>query len=203
MLPLFKVHEALYDICHILFRQAVEHRQTHQALALFCCVFVLSVENTELLSGWGGMERNVMEDTHHTALFHILDQFCTHFQISCLDEVHMCIMYTAFRHNRLLDLSGLSQRTELLMVIVVDGHPLSVDFLMFLEFCKQVSRIHIARQIGGTVVDPSIFVDLSAEKLAAVRSLFTKDLCFFQIILILEQQRAALSHRIVFVSWKL
>ena len=107
-------------------------------------------------------------------------------------------MYTAFRHNRLLDLSSLSQRTELLMVIVVDGHPLSVDFLMFLEFCKQVSRIHIARQIGGTVVDPSIFVDLSAEKLAAVRSLFTKDLCFFQIILILEQQRAALSHRIVF-----
>lgn len=84
------------------------------------------------------------------------------------------------------------------MVIVVDGHPLSVDFLMFLEFCKQVSRIHIARQIGGTVVDPGIFVDLSAEKLAAVRSLFTKDLCFFQIILILEQQRAALSHRIVF-----
>ena len=84
MLPLFKVHEALYDICHILFRQAVEHRQTHQALALFCCVFVLSVENTELLSGRGGMERNVMEDTHHTALFHILDQFCTHFQISCL-----------------------------------------------------------------------------------------------------------------------
>lgn len=35
MLPLFKVHEALYDICHILFRQAVEHWQTHQALALF------------------------------------------------------------------------------------------------------------------------------------------------------------------------
>ena len=167
MLPLFKVHETLYDICHILFRQAVEHWQTHQALALFCCVFVLSVENTELLSGRGGMERNVMEDTHHTALFHILDQFCTHFQISCLDEVHMCIMYTAFRHNRLLDLSSLSQRTELLMVIVVDGHPLSVDFLMFLEFCKQVSRIHIARQIGGTVVDPGIFVDLSAEKLAA------------------------------------
>ena len=27
----------------------------------------------------------------------------------------MCIMYTAFRHNRLLDLSSLSQRTELLM----------------------------------------------------------------------------------------
>ena len=105
-------------------------------------------------------------------------------------------MYTAFRHNRLLDLSGLSQRTELLMVIVVDGHPLSVDFLMFLEFCKQVSRIHIARQIGGTVVDPGIFVDLSAEKLAAVRSLFTKDLCFFQIILILDMELESFIHGI-------
>ena len=65
---------AIYNYYHEQLRplaEAVEHRQTHQALALFCCVFVLSVENTELLSCRGGMERNVMEDTHHTALFHI------------------------------------------------------------------------------------------------------------------------------------
>src|SRR5699024_12063643 len=59
-------------------------------------------------------------------------------------------------------------------------------------------RIHIAGQIGRTVSHPGVFVDLAAEKLAAVGSLFPQDLRLFQVSAVLEKQRSSFSHGIVF-----
>ena len=63
--------------------------------------------------------------------------------------------------------------------------------------CIEISCVHITGQIGGSVIHPGIFIDLTAEEFAAVGSFFTDDLCFFHILLITDQQGTALSHAVI------
>ena len=56
-------------------------------------------------------------------------------------------------------------------------------------------RQQVRRQIARPNIDPGVLVDLAAKKLAAIRSLFPKDLGSLIEVRIVDQQRAAFSAR--------
>ena len=61
-----------------------------------------------------------------------------------------------------------------------------VDFIRQLQLRIQVSGIHIAGQIGRTVIDPGIFVNLAAEILGAVGTLFPDNLRILHIFFVAD-----------------
>ena len=106
-------------------------------------------------------------------------------------------MHTAFRHKRTLDLALVLKILKICMIIIIDLMAFVIDLFTFLKLCIKICRIHLTRKIGRSIIDPAVFVYLSTEKFASVSSLLTKDLCFFLVFVFLENERAALSHRIV------
>jgi len=135
-----------------------------------------------------------MEHAADFPLPKIFQKPCTYFDIVNFYVVHMCIMRTFFWNIRLLDLSFFGKELQIFIVKIINLHSLVTDLLML---SIKIRRIQLTWKIGGTVIHPPVFIYLSAEKLAAVRSLFSEDLRLLLVLVLIKQDRAAFSHSIV------
>ena len=89
-----------------------------------------------------------------------------------LEISSMGIRVDAEALDRQLKLSGFLQLPQVLIVAVPAGQPVIVDLLCHFQLCPKIGRIHIAGQITGTIIYPSVFVNLTTEKFTPVGSLF-------------------------------
>ena len=138
-----------------------------------------------------------MEHAADFPLPKIFQKPCTYFDIVNFYVVHMCIMRTFFWNIRLLDLSFFGKELQIFIVKIINLHSLVTDLLMLFQLSIKIRRIQLTWKIGGTVIHPPVFIYLSAEKLAAVRSLFSEDLRLLLVLVLIKQDRAAFSHSIV------
>ena len=82
---------------------------------------------------------------------------------AALDVEHMGIVDTSVRYYRKQKFVRYPQAALSFSIIMVPaGTALVVDFIRQLQLRIQVRGIHIAGQIGRTVIDPGIFVNLAA-----------------------------------------
>ena len=110
----------------------------------------------------------------------------------------MSALDTALRYHGELYLPCLLQRGEKLIILLPPLKPCLIDLVCHLKLCIKICRIHLAGEIGGTIVHPSVLIYLSPEIFTPVCSLFPKDLRCFDIFVITDQKRAALTHAEIF-----
>ena len=139
-----------------------------------------------------------MENSYNALVFEVLDEGSAVIQVSELDVEHMRIVHTAVRDSRHFDASGCGKGCQSIHVCIPDGQTLVIDPVGFLQLCPQIGCVHIAGKIAGAIVDPGIFIHLSAEKAGAVGTLFAQDLCGVVALGIADEKSAALTHGVVF-----
>ena len=130
-------------------------------------------------------------------LFKVSDQPASDRQISDLNIIHMCIVYTAFWHKRALELARILKIPKICMIIIVDLMTLVIDFFTFFKLCIKISGIHLARQIRRTIINPTVFIYLTTEKFTSICSLFAEDLRLFLIFAFLENKGSTLAHCVI------
>lgn len=79
------------------------------------------------------MQRNVVEHGHHAVLLEVLDQGRSLGQVRHLEVEHVGVMLAALGNGRELDLAGIRQRLQLLIVEVPRGQAVVVDLVRTLE----------------------------------------------------------------------
>ena len=117
--------------------------------------------------------------------------------ITHLDIIHMGIVAAFLRHIRLFDLTFLCKMSQIFMIIIVYLHSFGKDLISCFQLCIKICCIQFTWKIGRTIIHPAILVNLSAEKLTSVSSLFSQDLCFLHIFIPVKKDCTALSHSIV------
>ena len=107
------------------------HRETDEALALLRRVLILPVETAEFLSSRRRVERHIMKDSKNIMFSHEINQSSAGLQILRLDIIHVGVVICIVGDEGLLDVTGLGQRTKLLIIIVpaVPGKIYSGPFL--------------------------------------------------------------------------
>ena len=139
-----------------------------------------------------------MEHRQNIVLFQKADELGTFFQILALQIEHMSVVGTLSRDMLQLDLAGFSQRQECLTVAVPAGQAVLVDLVSMQQLSPQVGSVQLAGQVAVTKIHPGVLVHLAAEELGAVGALFAQDLGALVIIGVVDDESAALAHRVVF-----
>lgn len=93
--------------------------------------------------------------------------------------------------------------TQMTVIIPPDPLPLPLDFFPGPELAIKKSCQHVAHHVTGPDVHPSIFIDLPAEKPAAVGPLLPDNLRPRDIAGIVDQERSPSPQVMFLVSWKL
>ena len=119
-------------------------------------------------------------------------------KILALEVEHMRVVDAALGDGGQLDLARVGQRLEGRIVGVPGRHTVVVDLICMEQLRPQVGRIQLAGQVAVAKIDPGVLVHLAAEELGAVGAFFAQDLRALVVVRIVDDQRTALAHRVVF-----
>ena len=109
----------------------------------------------------------------------------------------MRIVYAAVGDRRQTELTGGLKGLEGRIILVPAVKTVIIDLVRHFELRPEIGRVQLARQIAVAEIDPGVLVDLTAEELGAVGALFAQYLGLLDIIGVIYDDGAALTHGVV------
>ena len=109
----------------------------------------------------------------------------------------MGVVHAVRRDGGQLDPARVGQRPEGIVVGVPGRHAVVVDLVGVEQLRPQIGGVQLTGQVAVAKIDPCVLVHLTAEELGAVRALLAQDLCALIVRGIVDDECAALAHRVV------
>lgn len=134
------------DLLHVLGIHSIVEREADKAVGLGGGVAVFTIETTELESGWGGMERYIVEDAEDVVVLHVLDEVLTGVKVLEFHVEHVGVVLTLGWDVWELYEAFSFEWLESVVVGIPSGETVIVDLIGSLELPPEVGGIEVGRK---------------------------------------------------------